>query len=73
MKWILKEPDFEKRKRALLPKVQELTAFKQHDLKKNILPPYMEQKMEKFNGLAITMAWRENAGCYIGRNERKEG
>ncbi len=57
IKTILKEPDFEKRKKELLPKVQELTAFKQHYLKKeNILFPYLEQKMEKFNGLAIMWA-----------------
>lgn len=57
IKGILKEPDFEKRKRELLQKVQELTAFKQHYLKKeNILFPYLERKLEKFNGLAIMWA-----------------
>lgn len=57
IKGILKEPDFEKRKKELLPKLQELTVFKQHYLKKeNILFPYLEQKMEKFNGLAIMWA-----------------
>jgi uncharacterized protein len=54
IKEILNEKDFEKRKKELLPRINELLKFNQHYLKKeNILFPYLEKKMEKFSGLAI--------------------
>lgn len=57
IKVILKEPDLKIKKRELLPKIRELQQFNHHYLKKeNILFPYLEKKMEKFNGLAIMWA-----------------
>lgn len=57
IKEILKDKDFEARKRELIPKVNELMDFKDHYLKKeNILFPFLERKLEKFNGLAIMWA-----------------
>ena len=57
MKDVIKLEDFETRKQLLIPKVHELVEFKQHYLKKeNLLFPYLERKMEKFNGLSIMWA-----------------
>lgn len=57
IKEILKEKDLEFKKKELVPKVQELLEFNAHYLKKeNILFPYMERKLEKYNGLAIMWA-----------------
>jgi len=52
VKETLKEKDFELKRRELIPKVRELMEFKHHYMKKeNILFPFLEKKMEKFNGL----------------------
>lgn len=57
IKEIIKDKNFEARKGELIPKVYELMDFKDHYLKKeNILFPFLERKMEKFNGLAIMWA-----------------
>lgn len=57
IKEIIKDKNFEARKGELIPKVYELMDFKEHYLKKeNILFPFLERKMEKFNGLAIMWA-----------------
>ncbi len=57
IKEILEEKNPEKRRELLIPKIQDLEKFHHHYLKKeNILFPYMEKKMEKFNGLAIMWA-----------------
>ncbi|MDF2592350.1 MAG: putative sensor protein [Clostridia bacterium] len=57
IKEIIKEKDFQVRKKELLPKIRELQHFNQHYLKKeNILFPYLEKKMKKFDGLAIMWA-----------------
>lgn len=57
IKEIIKDKDFEARKSELIPKVNELMDFRDHYLKKeNILFPFLERKMEKFNGLAIMWA-----------------
>ncbi len=54
IKVLLKEPDLQAKKDALLPKVEELMEFNDHYLKKeNILFPYMEKAMPKFQGLSI--------------------
>ena len=57
IKGLLKEEDLSKRKEILLPAVEELKEFDHHYLKKeNILFPYMEKVMDKFNGLKIMWA-----------------
>lgn len=57
IKVLLKEEDLSKRKETILPKVEELREFNHHYLKKeNILFPYMEKAMDKFNGLKIMWA-----------------
>ncbi len=54
IKILMKEPDLKLKKYSLLPKVEELEQFNQHYLKKeNILFPYLEKKMDKFQGLSI--------------------
>lgn len=54
IKDILKEKNLQTRKNELLPRINELSKFNQHYLKKeNILFPFLEKKMDKFNGLAI--------------------
>lgn len=54
IKVLLKEPDLQLKKDTLLPKVEELKEFNDHYLKKeNILFPYMEKAMPKFQGLSI--------------------
>ncbi len=54
IKVILKEPDLQIKKEKLLPKVVELQEFNDHYIKKeNILFPYMEKTLAKFNGLSI--------------------
>ncbi len=54
IKDILKKKDLQTRKDELIPRIKELFKFNQHYLKKeNILFPFLEKKMEKFNGLAI--------------------
>ncbi|HYE80835.1 MAG TPA: PAS domain-containing protein [Clostridia bacterium] len=62
IKEILREKDFRARKRELLPGIRELMEFNQHYLKKeNILFPYMEKKLERFDGLAIMWALHDEA------------
>lgn len=57
IKIILKETNLEIKKAKLLPKVEELLEFNDHYLKKeNILFPYMEKAMIKFQGLSIMWA-----------------
>lgn len=57
IKEIYKKEDFQTAKRALVPKMRELQKFNAHYLKKeNILFPYMEKKMKKFEGLSIMWA-----------------
>jgi DUF438 domain-containing protein len=58
IKSILKEDiDFNLKKKKLLPKVKELEKFEDHYLKKeNILFPYLEKAMPKFEGTSIMWA-----------------
>jgi hypothetical protein len=57
IKIIMKETNLELKKEKLLPKIQELLEFNGHYLKKeNILFPYMEKAMAKFQGLSIMWA-----------------
>ena len=57
IKEIIGITDLRNRKKALLPKIAELREFDRHYLKKeNILFPYLERKMEKFNGVSIMWA-----------------
>ena len=54
IKEIIKRKDFTNNKSELLKRIEELQQFNAHYLKKeNILFPYLEQKMEKFEGLTI--------------------
>ncbi|MDF2676085.1 MAG: putative sensor protein [Bacillota bacterium] len=54
IKIIMKETNLELKKEKLLPKIKELLEFNDHYLKKeNILFPYMEKAMTKFQGLSI--------------------
>lgn len=54
IKIIMKETNLELKKEKLLPKIKELLEFNDHYLKKeNILFPYMEKAMAKFQGLSI--------------------
>ena len=57
IKEVLKEESLETKKEKLLSKVKELELFNDHYLKKeNILFPYLEKKMKKFEGLSIMWA-----------------
>lgn len=57
IKELVKQGNLSANREELLNRVQELQRFNQHYLKKeNILFPYLERKMEKFNGLAIMWA-----------------
>lgn len=57
IKEILKEESLEVKKKKLLPKIEELLEINHHYSKKeNILFPYLEKKMEKFEGLKIMWA-----------------
>lgn len=59
---IIKEQNFQRRKGDLLTSIGELKAFNDHYLKKeNILFPYMEKKMEKFQGLTIMWSLHDEA------------
>ncbi|NLY44073.1 MAG: DUF438 domain-containing protein [Clostridiaceae bacterium] len=65
---LLKEPDLDVKKEKLLPKIEELKQFNVHYLKKeNILFPYMEKAMPKFQGLSIMWALHD-----VVRNQIKE-
>ncbi|MGI5998067.1 MAG: DUF438 domain-containing protein [Lutispora sp.] len=62
IKEIIKKKDFKNNKDELLKRIQELQQFDDHYLKKeNILFPYMEKKMEKFEGLSIMWALHDEA------------
>jgi len=62
IKEIIKEKDFKKNKERLLRHIEELVEFDAHYLKKeNILFPYMEKKMKKFEGLSIMWALHDEA------------
>lgn len=68
IKDIIRLEDFNRRKEALLPKILELKEFNDHYLKKeNILFPYMEKRMEKFEGLAIMWALHDEARAQLDR------
>lgn len=57
VKDILKEESLETKKEKLIPRIEELQLFNDHYLKKeNILFPYLEKKMEEFEGLSIMWA-----------------
>ena len=54
IKVILKEPDLDTKKVKIHDKLKELESFNAHYIKKeNILFPYMEKAMKKFEGLTI--------------------
>lgn len=54
IKALMKEQDLRIKKENILKKIEELEEFDYHYLKKeNILFPYMEKKMDKFEGLKI--------------------
>lgn len=57
IKVVIREPVSSIRRQKLLPLVEELKEFYPHYTKKeNILFPYLEKKMEKFEGLTIMWA-----------------
>lgn len=57
IKNLLKEPDLKVKKEKILEKLLELESFNSHYIKKeNILFPYMEKTMSKFEGLAVMWA-----------------
>ncbi|HBD63764.1 MAG TPA: PAS sensor protein [Clostridiales bacterium] len=54
IKSLMKAGDLKTKKESILEKIKELEEFNHHYLKKeNILFPYMEKKMDKFEGLKI--------------------
>lgn len=66
IKDIIRLEDFSRRKEALLPRILELKEFNSHYLKKeNILFPYMEKRMEKFEGLAIMWALHDETRAQL--------
>lgn len=57
IKNLLKEPDLKVKKEKILGKLLELESFNSHYIKKeNILFPYLEKTMPKFEGLAVMWA-----------------
>lgn len=57
IKEIIKEGNLQVRKKELIARINELKEFDHHYLKKeNILFPYLEKRMKKFEGLAIMWA-----------------
>lgn len=59
---IILDKEVEKRKDKILEIVKSLKKFNQHyEKEENILFPYMEKKMEKFNGLKIMWALHDEA------------
>lgn len=57
IKEIVKDGKVQERREELISKLRELQHFNHHYLKKeNILFPYLEKKMKKFNGLSIMWA-----------------
>jgi len=66
IKEIIKEKSFQVKSEELLSEIREPSKFNEHYLKlENILFPYMEKKMEKFNGLAIMWALHDEARKYL--------
>lgn len=62
IKSIIKKKDSDKYKEILLVKVIELEEFDSHYLKKeNILFPYMEKKMKRYEGLTIMWSLHDQA------------
>jgi DUF438 domain-containing protein len=62
IKEIIKDKSRKDRKKELIPRIYELQEFNQHYLKKeNILFPFLEKKMKKFDGLAIMWALHDEA------------
>ncbi|NLN48933.1 MAG: DUF438 domain-containing protein [Clostridiales bacterium] len=62
IKEIIKRKDFKNNKTELLKRIEELQDFNPHYLKKeNILFPYLEKKMEKFEGLKIMWSLHDEA------------
>ncbi|SHJ16919.1 DUF438 domain-containing protein [Lutispora thermophila] len=62
IKEIIKKKDFKNNKDDLLKRIEELQQFDDHYLKKeNILFPYLEKKMKKFEGLSIMWALHDEA------------
>jgi len=68
IKEVLKEKSLDIKKKKLTPKIEELQLFNDHYLKKeNILFPYLERKMEIFQGLSIMWALHDEV-----RNQIKD-
>ncbi|MDF2890090.1 MAG: putative sensor protein [Clostridia bacterium] len=66
IKEIIKEKDFRAGKNELLQKIRELQQFNHHYLKKeNILFPFLEKKMKKFDGLAIMWALHDETRAQL--------
>lgn len=66
IKEIIKKKDFKNNKDELLRRIEELQQFDDHYLKKeNILFPYLEKKMRKFEGLSIMWALHDEARSSI--------
>lgn len=66
VKDLIKENNIEANKKKLLPQVIELQHFNHHYLKKeNILFPYLEKKMKKFDGLAIMWALHDETRALL--------
>lgn len=66
IKVIIKEPTSKIRREKLIPKIEELRDFFPHYTKKeNILFPYLERRMEKFNGLSIMWALHDEVKSQV--------
>lgn len=66
IKEIIKDGDFQGHKHELISKVRELQKFNAHYLKKeNILFPYLEKRMKKFEGLAIMWALHDETRALL--------
>lgn len=66
IKEIIKSGDFQAKKDELISRVKELQQFNHHYLKKeNILFPYMEKRMKRFEGLAIMWALHDETRARI--------
>ncbi|MGE5631029.1 MAG: DUF438 domain-containing protein [Caulobacteraceae bacterium] len=62
IKVLIKGGALKGRKKELIPRIYELQKFNHHYLKKeNILFPFLEKKMKKFDGLAIMWALHDEA------------
>lgn len=66
IKEIIKGKDLQTGKKELYARIDELKQFNQHYLKKeNILFPYLEKKMKKFDGLAIMWTLHDEARALL--------